>query len=269
MNLKWIRSVFTLELRQIITYRADFWVNFVGSSAISFIIAYYLWNAIYNSLDTTTLRGFTMDDMILYYLIAPQIMRAQQGSGIGTISREIYDGSLNKYLLYPLNIFHYKIVVFFAHTSFYLLQFGLILIGYKFFIGLETPLPFGFLNFLTFLIVLYFCALLYFAMSSLCELSSFWADNIWSLSVIIRFSTSFLGGALIPLTFFPEWANTILNYTPFPYLITFPINILMKELPLITIFENLAILILWTLFFFMIGKLVWHRGKFKYTGVGI
>jgi ABC-2 type transport system permease protein len=188
MFKRWFLSVFTLELRQVINYRADFWVNFIGSTGISFIIAYFLWKAIFISLEVSTLNGFTMDDMIFYYLMAPQILRIQQGSGIGNISREIYDGSLNKYLLYPIDVFHYKICVYIAHTSFYLLQLGLILIGYKLYLGLETPLPFSFADLLLFIVAIYFCALLYFSMSTLSELTAFWADNIWSLGVIIRFS---------------------------------------------------------------------------------
>jgi ABC-2 type transport system permease protein len=269
MIKRWYLSVFTLELRQVINYRADFWVNFVGSTGISFIIAYFLWRAVFESLSVSTLNGFTMDNMIFYYLIAPQIFRIQQGSGIGNISREIYDGSLNKYLLIQLtffNIKHVSILLIQLSTSF---NFFLILTGYKIYIGFDTALPFSIYNFILFIFAMYFCAILYFAMSALSELTAFWADNIWSLGVIIRFLTSFLGGALIPLSFFPGWANEILSFTPFPYLVSFPVSILSKNISLESYLENLGILILWIFFFIFMARFIWHRGKYKYTGVGI
>lgn len=269
MTNNWFLSVFTLELRQVINYRADFWVNFIGSTGISFIIAYFLWKAVFISLEVTTLNGFTMDDMIFYYLVAPQVLRIQQGSGIGNISREIYDGSLNKYLLYPIDVFQYKICVYMANTTFYLIQLFLILIGYKLYLGIDQSVSFYFTDFLLFIIAIYFCSILYFSMSALSELTAFWADNIWSLGVIIRFLTSFLGGALIPLSFFPEWANEILKFTPFPYLISFPVTILTKGMSLETYFENLLVLGVWILVFILLARFIWHRGKYKYTGVGI
>jgi ABC-type uncharacterized transport system permease subunit len=82
-----------------ITYRADFWVNFFGQTLFSLTIAYFLWKSIFTSSNVTQMNGYNIEGMIFYYLIVPLIFRIQQGQGIGFISREIYDGSLNKYLL--------------------------------------------------------------------------------------------------------------------------------------------------------------------------
>ena len=106
-------------------------------------------------------------------------------------------------------------------------------------------------------------------LNSLSELIAFWADNIWSLGVIIRFATKFFGGAMIPLTFFPEWANTVLAYTPFPYIVHFPMKVFFGEIDLNTILINIGILIFWTIIFYFISKLIWNKGKYSYTGVGI
>jgi uncharacterized protein YyaL (SSP411 family) len=82
-----------MELRKIITYRADFWVNFIGQTIFSIIISYYLWQAIFASQGATSMNGFSLDKIIFYYLMVPIISRIQQGEMIGSISREIYDGA--------------------------------------------------------------------------------------------------------------------------------------------------------------------------------
>lgn len=269
IKLGWLRSIFTMELRQIITYRADFWVNFVGNASITFILAYFLWSGIFEANNTDHLNGFSMKDIVLYYLIVPQLFRIQQGSGIGSIAREIYEGSLNKYLLYPVNYYAYKIVIYFAHTSFYILQLFLVMFLYWIVTGSEGVLEFSALQLLLFIISMYFIALLYFSISSISEFIAFWADNIWSLGVIIRFVVSFLGGALIPLSFFPSWAQSMLYKTPFPYLISFPFETLTKPLNINLYLENILIIIAWTTLFMVTSYFVWTKGKYKYTGVGI
>lgn len=269
IKFSWLRSIFTMELRQIITYRADFWVNFVGNASITFILAYFLWAAIFEANQAQSMNGFSMKDIVLYYLIVPQLFRIQQGSGIGNISREIYEGGLNKYLLYPVNYYAYKIVIFFAHSTFYILQLFLVMFLYWIVTGKDGVLDFTALQLLLFIISLYFIALLYFAMSSISEFIAFWADNIWSLGVIIRFVVSFLGGALIPLSFFPDWAQSLLYKTPFPYLISFPFETLTKTLDISLYFQNILIIIAWTVFFMLISFFVWTKGKYKYSGVGI
>lgn len=265
----WIFQVFLMELRKLITYRADFWVNFFGQTLFSLTIAYFLWSSVFESSNSTIMNGFTIQGMIFYYLIVPLIFRIQQGQGIGFVSREIYDGSLNKYLLYPINLFKYKIATYYAHAAFYLLQLLLILVVYNLIFYDPSIYQFSVVNFLAFLLIVSIAVLSFFYLFTLCEFTAFWFDNIWSLGVILRFTTSFLGGALIPLAFFPTWAQEALKYTPFPYLIDFPMKALTGNLILNEFIFNLSISIFWLLVFRYISILIWNRGKYAYSGVGI
>ncbi|MCO4754495.1 MAG: ABC-2 family transporter protein, partial [Bacteriovoracaceae bacterium] len=219
---RWPIHVFAMELRRTVTYRADFWVNFIGQTLFSIIIAYFLWSSIFITMDVEVLNGFTMQKMIIYYLLVPLVFRIQQGQTIGSISREIYEGSLNKFLLYPINFYAFKIITHFAAAAFYFAQIFLLIIVYQLFFSDAGVFEMSFKKALLFTIAMGFTSVSYFCLNSLSELVAFWADYIWSLGVIVRFAVSFLGGALIPLQFFPEWSVNVLNYTPFPYMISFP-----------------------------------------------
>ncbi len=258
-----------MELRKLITYRADFWVNFFGQTLFSLTIAYFLWTSVFESSQSTIMNGFTIQGMIFYYLIVPLIFRIQQGQGIGFISREIYDGSLNKYLLYPINLFRFKNATYFAHSAFYLLQLFLILVIYNFFFYNPEIYHFSFFNIVIFIVIMTIAALSFFYLFSICEFTAFWFDNIWSLGVILRFMTSFLGGALIPLNFFPQWSQEVLKFTPFPYLIDFPMKALLGTLSPTQLIFNFCISIFWLFFFKFLSQRVWEKGKFVYSGVGI
>ncbi len=265
----WSWHVFLMELRTLIAYRSDFWVNFIGQTFFSILIAYFLWKSIFTSNQVEVMQGFTIQGMVFYYLMAPLIFRIQQGKGIGFISREIYDGNLNKYLLYPINVFRYKIMVYLAHSSFFLVQLFIILFLYQSFFYNTHIYQFSFVNILYFISIVLMACLTFFYLFSSVEFMAFWHDNIWSLGVILRFFTSFLGGALIPLKFFPEWAQTLVSFTPFPYLIDFPMQALLGNLSFYDFIQKIGITLLWLLAFRFLAIFVWNRGKFVYTGVGI
>lgn len=257
-----------MELRRTLTYRADFWVNFIGQTLFSIVIAYFLWSSIFETLNVQTLNGFTMERMIVYYLLVPLVFRIQQGQTIGSISREIYEGSLNKFLLYPINFYGFKIITHFAGAVFYYAQIFVMIGLYQMFA--DNPIfEMSFLKLFYFTIAMLGISIAYFCLNSLSELVAFWADYIWSLGVIIRFAVSFMGGALIPLSFFPEWSMRILNLTPFPYMISFPMKILLEEVALKEFFLNMTILALWTLVFLFFSRVLWNKGRYRYTGVGI
>jgi ABC-2 type transport system permease protein len=265
----WPWHVYTLELRKIITYRADFWINFFGQMIFTLIVSYFLWSSIFADQGVDQMQGFTLPKLVLYYLIVPLIFQIQQGETIGAISTEIYEGTLNKFIIYPINFYSYKIVTFYAHASFYLLQLTILLLGYALFFYDEAIWALSLVNLILFFLVLLVSAFCYFALNSIIELIAFWADNIWSLGVILRLVTRFAGGVLIPVAFFPDWIQTFLKYTPFPYIVTFPVDVLMGNFSMHEFFANFSILILWILVFLGLARLLWKRGKYSYTGVGM
>lgn len=268
-NYRWPIVVFLMELRNLFAYRADFWVNFVGRTFFTLSIAYFLWQSIFTATGKEEISGLNMSYMIFYYLVAPMIFRIQQGQNIGFLSREIYDGGLNKYLLYPLNVKTYKLMTYLSHALFYLLQLLLILILYKLFFFDESIYTFSLVNSILFIFIIAINSISFYYLFSITELSAFWFDNIWSLGVILRFSCSFLGGGFIPLALFPKWSYELLQLTPFPYMIDFPFKVLQGEIGAQLFFKNLIVTIVWLLVFRALAYFVWKRGKYAYTGVGI
>lgn len=265
----WKRAVFAMEIRRITAYRADFWVNFLGQTGFALAIAYFLWSSIFATLGARELNGFTMKKMVIYYLLVPLVLRVQQGQSIGSISREIYEGTLNKFLLYPINFFVYKVMAHIASAAFYIFQIFFVLALWKLFVGGESVFEFGILKALYFVSAMAAVSVVYFFLNSLSELIAFWAEYIWSLGVMLRFSVSFLGGALIPLGFFPEWSVQALKYTPFPYMVSFPMRVILEDVKWETFVFNMTALSLWGAVFAGCAALIWKAGKYRYSGVGI
>lgn len=263
----WWRSVFSMELRKILAYRSDFWVSFLGQTFIQLLIARALWQSVFDAQDTSSMEGFTLDMMTLYYLIVPVGTRMLTGENIGFISREIYEGTFTRYLIYPLSVFQYKGITYITHSIFYGVQLMILYMLYHvvYLGGTLGSLPDLLLGVGLFLMA----SFAYLMMAMLIELIALWADNIWSLMVMLRFFTTFFGGGFIPLDFFPVWAVSILKWTPFPYLVSLPVRTVMGMTTPHEIALGFGILIFWCLFFMLSVRLLWASGQKKYTGVGI
>jgi ABC-2 type transport system permease protein len=267
--MNWWRHVVAMELRKILAYRSDFWVTFLGQTFIQLLVARALWQSIYASQGVTEMKGYTLEMMNFYYLIVPIGMRILTGANIGFVAREIYDGTFTRYLLYPLSVFQYKALTYLTHSFFYATQLILIYTIYRVFI---STAPFGFndLANLGLGVLLFFIAsMAYGMMAFLIELLALWADNIWSLAVMMKFFISFFGGAFIPLSFLPGWSLKIIAWTPFPYLVSLPARTVMGLSTSTELIQGSLILFVWILVFREFSKLLWKVGQHRYTGVGI
>ena len=111
--------------------------------------------------------------------------------------------------------------------------------------------------------------LLIFLLRFIAQLVSFWADNVWSLNVMLRFTTELLGGLMLPLTLFPQWTQDLLVWTPFPYLFYVPVMVLLGEIGVVEWVQGLAVAAVWIAVAALVALRVWRRGTLGYTGVGI
>lgn len=266
--MNWWASVVSMEFRKILAYRTEFWVTFLGQALIQLVIARSLWTAIFEQQNVTTMNGFTLPMLTLYYVIVPIGSRILTGENIGFLSREIYEGTFTRYLIYPLSWFQYKALTYFTYGLFYSLQLVIFYFGYSLFLAGGVSLAeVGnlFLGVGLFLL----SSIIYLLMGTAIELLALWADNIWSLMVMLRFFSNFFGGALIPLAFFPEWAQQVLSFTPFPNLVSLPARTIMGITTPEEIFRGLLVIGVWGVVLAFVVRLMWERGQKKYSGVGI
>src|SRR5690606_33460304 len=127
MNYKIFIYNFNLEIKKILTYRWEFWFNFLGNISLVVFISYMIWKNIFESQNITNLNGRTLSELLVYYLFANILSRGLVGSNIGFISRDIYQGDLNRFLLYPVNFLTLKLSHYLATTFFYLAQLLVVL----------------------------------------------------------------------------------------------------------------------------------------------
>ncbi len=265
--MRWWPYLVASEIRKILAFRSDFWITFLGQALIQILIARALWQTIFESTAKQVMKGFTLESMTLYYVIVPLGSRMLTGENMGFLSREIYEGTFTRYLIYPISFFHYKTITYLTYSAFYGLQLGLIFILYQAFHGgISFQVILNLLNGIFFFMMASF---VYANLSMLIELLSIWADNIWSLMVMVRFLVFFLGGAYVPLDFFPGIMNQILQFTPFPYVVGLPVMVTMGLTSMKDQIIGCGVLLLWAIIFGILSRFIWKKGQYQYAGVGI
>lgn len=266
--MKWWRFVVASEIRKILAFRVDFWVTFLGQTLIQLFIARALWENIFETNGQKEMEGFTLTMMTLYYVIVPVTTKMLAGENIGFLSREIYDGSFNRYLIYPISFFQYKSLTYLTYSAFYGLQLIILYVAFHLIqFGGITLIQLSYL--FSGLVLILMAAGTYLMLSMVIELISLWADNIWSLMVMARFICHFFGGSFVPVTFFPDWLQALLKYTPFPYMISLPVRTAMGMVSSEEYLLGALNLVFWTITLRLIAGLLWKKGQHRYTGVGI
>ena len=260
--------VFTAETKRLTAYRAQFWFELILSSIVELTVAITVWRAVFASSAGSVIGGYTLESMTVYLTVAIFFGQATKGTGVGTFQREVYEGTLTKYLIYPLSVYSYKFGTFLPRSIFALSQLAVAL----FIINLLGIWPEDY-NLApqwiaAGLVTLFFACLLYFLLIICLESLAFWADNVWALSYALQIAIIFLSGKAIPLELFPHWARIILDFSPFPFLAYFPARVFLGEISQDAFLSGFGVLLLWVFFVFLLSRIIMQAGLKRYSGVG-
>ena len=269
MVKSWPLHVYLLEVKKLASYRIDFWMRLVVAALVRIFLAYYLCDALFSGTVGEKIGGFTREGMILYYILAAFVGN-MVFAGIDRFGSEIYDGTLTRYLLYPVSFYTYQVATAFAYTSLCIVQLVLGVGVTMAFLDLSsagiviTPL-----SLILGIGVTLLTSYNYLLLQAHLELMAFWVEAVWGLMVALYFLVNFFGGGLLPLSLFPEWVMKILNCTPFPYIIGLPVEIIMGNASQDKIISGVVVSTIWALILTFTARLVWRRGLKQYSGVGV
>lgn len=257
------------------SYRVDFWINAVLGFVVELTIAYCLWSAIFEASGQATLGGFTFEGMLLYYVTAILIGKLVRGQERElSVARDIYEGSLNRYLIYPTvyGLFKYAEhlggllpalvqTLLFGVVAFQVLPLAAEMQGDEMNIGPASVAGA--------VVLVAMANLLAFMLRFPIQAVAFWADNVWSLNVMLRLATELFGGLLLPLSLFPDTVVTALHWSPFPYLFYVPVQTFLGRVGFEQWLQGLAVMVFWCLVIGAVSLWIWRRGERSYSGVGI
>ena len=99
-------------------------------------------------------------------------------------------------------------------------------------------------------------------------LLAFWTDSSTSFSDLNWLLYSALGGLFAPLSFYPQAVQDVARFTPFPYMLGLPAEVLSGRSNMQAAGQGLLILLVWTTGFGVLRLWMWRVGLRKYGAVG-
>ena len=268
--MSWWIQVYLNEFKKVAVYKALFWFDFVISTFSHVLIAYFLWEAIFTSKGVTEMNGYTLKGIVFYYLISTLVEKLNHGAGWRAgASMDIYEGGLTKFLVYPLSYLNYKSA---THASFFCVNWLKSLVGvgaFIFLFGVPSDVPLSWTALGLGFVLTVLSAYMQLVLGLMIDGVAFWADNVWSLQVMLRFVSQLLGGALIPLVLFPDSWRVVAEKLPFVCLFANPVQTLMGKMPVEQSLWACLVAIVWIGIFLAALRIVWSRGYKEYSGVGV
>jgi ABC-2 type transport system permease protein len=262
-------QVYKQEIKKLLSYRADFWIYFAGGIITQVTLAYFLWKAVFDFSGAVTMGGFSFTGLMFYYLMVPVVERMIRGAESNYTAQEIYDGTLSRYLIYPVNFFSYKYAVHLAYTTVFFMQFIIIIGIFSLFFPVPAEYSISPGSIAGGISIILLGTVLSYTMIHSLEMVAFWAEHVWSLVVSVRMLSFFASGAMIPFSFFPQWGVSLLSWLPFAYLTSFPIRTFSGHVGFAEYLRGIEMIGVWISVFSFLMVTLWKKGLKNYSGAGI
>ena len=261
-------QVFKISLQQEFVYRSNF-VMWRVRNVFQIFLVFFLWDTVFSD-PTRSVFGYNREKILTYVFGLIIIKAFVLSSRAIDVSGDISRGDLVNYLLKPFSYFKYWIARDFSIKGLNLVfaigetSILFILLRPPFFLQNNLENILGFLALIVIAILIYFTVV--FIVSSV----PFWMPEAgWGAHFIITVVLiEFMSGALFPLDILPPFLQNILSFTPFPYLIFYPLQVYLGNITGISILKAVAISGGWLILLSLIMKSIWRRGLKVYQSHG-
>ncbi|MEA5512637.1 ABC transporter permease [Nodularia sp. UHCC 0506] len=209
--------------------------------------------------------GLTPVDFARYFITVFFVRQLTVVWVIWDFEKEVIEGKLSFRLLQPIDPVWHHVA---GHLSERVARIPFILLLiFLFFILYPQAIWWPNLGqFLLFGLAVILAFVLRFIIQYTFGLFAFWTERASALETFWLLFYLFLSGLIAPLEVFPETVRTIVMFTPFPYLINFPVSLLVG-LP-VDVARGFLSLVGWILLFLGANRLLWRAGLKRYSGMG-
>lgn len=258
---------FRMHLQTSLQYRFDTLLGLIMSN-ISMLITIIFWILIYRNNETGVINGYSIADMITFFVVSSLFRTFILNGGGFEISGMIKSGDLGRHIIKPYSIIF---ALYWKHLSNaffeFLKQFSFLLLLAPFY---AQYLTWSLNVHSAILLVIYLitATVISHLIWLMLGMMTFWLEQaqavMWSFAVIINF----LSGMFMPLDFFPGWSVKALELLPFAAFSHIPAKLYMNQLSVTEGAGLLVVYTLWILALVILNLFVWKVGTKKYSAIG-
>lgn len=242
------------SVKEHFAYRFDFFTSLIFSLMVMGLL-YYLWTAIYQS---ATDLALPFQGVITYVCLgqAFNFTRHAQRRAIQRVSQAIRTGDIGIDLIRPSDfqarLLSESLGMFAVETL--LISLPAYLFALLFF-KIDAPVsPVAALGFGMSLLGAF---LLAFALNFLVTVLAFWTLSTFGLIYAKKAIVDILAGAIIPLSFFPDWLQRIALALPFQGIAYIPLSIYIGTIQGVAIWTSVLSQLAWAAVLILLTRVLW------------
>jgi ABC-2 type transport system permease protein len=256
-----VRALLSVYYADVLTYRAEIFL-WVISGALPLIMA-----GLWAELSAQNPEAFSMapHEYPRYFFCTFVVRQLTLVWVVWEFERDVVEGTLSNYLLQPLDPGWRH---FAEHVAERVARLPVLLIlGGPFFLLFPESAWLPGAGAIGLALAAMTCTfLMRFTVQYAFAMLSFWTERAHSVERLWYLPYLFLSGLIAPVSEFPEAMQSVVRWTPFPYLIDFPARLLMgREADLM---HGFLVTLGWTVVFFGIHRLLWRFGLKHYSAMG-
>lgn len=260
------RKVLGLGFQDTFVYRWNFLLRSLFG-IIPLLGTVFVWRAVCDSRGGIGSYDFSA---MVFYFVAVLVVDslASPTEDEWRIAAEIREGQISAMLTKPVNHLAYRLTLFAAYRILYCLITLPVVAGVLWMMREHLVLPAHFFTWILFALSVLGSALIQFFLAYSLAMLAFWILEVSTLIFIVYSFEYFCSGHVFPLDLLPKTIREIVAWTPFPYELFFPIQILLERLNRAEILKGFALQCLWVCLTAALARFLWKRGVRHYQGAG-
>jgi ABC-2 type transport system permease protein len=255
-----------LTFEEYLVYRLNF-VLWRFRSVVSFLTLAFFWLAVYGNKGE--FLGYQKAQMLTYVVGISFLRGLVLGSRSVDVAGQIRSGELSRIILRPLDFFKFWLsrdaVDKLLNLFFTTIEITTILLILKF----PFYFPSSLINLALFFFATVLAIFLFFFISMALSFSAFWTEEVWATRWLFGIIfLEFFAGAFFPIDVLPHWLVNIINLTPFPYLVFFPMKLWLEQLSMAMSIRAIVVCFVWLVIFYWLANHLWKKGAKNYGAYG-
>lgn len=242
-----------ISFQTMLAYRARYYIGVV-TYVVHVAVYYFIYKALYEHGDT--IRGFTLNQMLTYVSIGWVCKSFYLNYIDRDMANDVKSGQIAMDLIKPIDLQAMVFARGLGQSLFRLVLFTppvLIATALLF----DVQLPASPLDAVLFVVSTALSATVYLGINFLVGLAAVYFLSIQQILYSKNLMIELFSGLLIPISWFPQWFQTISSVLPFQSIAYVPLSIYLGRLAGAELWWALGQQFFWTIALFGLGRVIW------------